>query len=55
MLQPNQDRLDAFSGKMVGDFGAIATGANVVLGDRLGFMARLFDMRWKYEQSTAAV
>ena len=36
MLQPNQERLDAFLGKMVGDLGAIATGAGVVLGDRLG-------------------
>lgn len=36
MLQPNQDKLDAFLGKMVGDLGAIATGAGVVLGDRLG-------------------
>lgn len=36
MLQPSQERLDAFLGKMVGDLGAIATGAGVVLGDRLG-------------------
>ena len=36
MSQPNQEKLDAFLGKMVGDLGAIATGAGVVLGDRLG-------------------
>ena len=36
MPQPNQAKLDAFLGKMVGDLGAIATGAEVVLGDRLG-------------------
>ena len=36
MPQPNQEKLDAFLGKMVGDLGAIATGAGVVLGDRLG-------------------
>lgn len=30
------DRLNAFLGRMVGDLGAIATGALVVLGDRLG-------------------
>lgn len=35
-MQPNQEKLDAFLGKMVGDLGAIATGAGVVLGDRLG-------------------
>lgn len=36
MAEPNQEKLDAFLGKMVGDLGAIATGAGVVLGDRLG-------------------
>src|SRR5438105_6468645 len=30
------DKLNAFLGRMVGDLGAIATGALVVLGDRLG-------------------
>lgn len=30
------DKLNAFVGRMVGDLGAIATGALVVLGDRLG-------------------
>jgi SAM-dependent methyltransferase len=36
MPQSDQERMDAFLGKMVGDLGAIATGAGVVLGDRLG-------------------
>lgn len=35
-LGPAADRLNAFLGRMVGDLGAIATGALVVLGDRLG-------------------
>jgi len=37
MQQPDQNKLDAFLGKMVGDLGSAATGALVVLGDRLGF------------------
>ncbi|HMO30144.1 class I SAM-dependent methyltransferase [Enterovirga sp.] len=36
MTEPDQQKLDAFLGKMVGDLGAVATGALVVLGDRLG-------------------
>jgi len=36
MSEPNQEKLNAFLGKMVGDLGAIATGAAVLLGDRLG-------------------
>lgn len=36
MPEANQEKLDAFLGKMVGDLGAIATGAAVLLGDRLG-------------------
>jgi 2-polyprenyl-3-methyl-5-hydroxy-6-metoxy-1,4-benzoquinol methylase len=35
------DRLNAFLGRMVGDLGAIASGALVVLGDRLGFYKAL--------------
>jgi 2-polyprenyl-3-methyl-5-hydroxy-6-metoxy-1,4-benzoquinol methylase len=35
------DKLNAFLGRMVGDLGAIATGALVVLGDRLGLYAAL--------------
>jgi 2-polyprenyl-3-methyl-5-hydroxy-6-metoxy-1,4-benzoquinol methylase len=34
-------KLDAFLGRMVGDLGAIATGALVLLGDRLGLYAAL--------------
>ncbi len=41
MSQHNQEKLDAFLGKMVGDLGAIATGAGVVLGDRLGLFAAM--------------
>jgi 2-polyprenyl-3-methyl-5-hydroxy-6-metoxy-1,4-benzoquinol methylase len=36
MNQPDPDKLNAFLGRMVGDFGAIASGALVLLGDRLG-------------------
>ena len=36
MPQLDQDKLNAFLGRIVGDLGAIATGALVVLGDRLG-------------------
>lgn len=36
MAQPDQDRLNTLLGKMVGDLGAVATGALVVQGDRLG-------------------
>jgi hypothetical protein len=35
MSQPDQDKLHAFLGKMQGDLGAIATGAAVLMGDRL--------------------
>jgi SAM-dependent methyltransferase len=34
--QPDEARLNDFLGRMVGDLGAIASGALVVLGDRLG-------------------
>ena len=37
------DRLNALLGRMVGDLGAIATGALVVLGDRLGLYKALAD------------
>lgn len=36
MLDIDHQKLDAFLGRMVGDLGAVATGALVVLGDRLG-------------------
>ncbi|RUY40840.1 class I SAM-dependent methyltransferase, partial [Mesorhizobium sp. M7A.F.Ca.CA.001.13.2.1] len=41
MSEANQEKLDAFLGKMVGDLGAIATGAGVLLGDRLGLFKAL--------------
>lgn len=40
---PDTERLNAFLGKMVGDLGAIASGALVVLGDRLGLFAAMAD------------
>ncbi|MGG5822969.1 class I SAM-dependent methyltransferase [Falsiroseomonas sp. HW251] len=36
MQEPDQDKLNAMLGRMVGDLGSIATGALVLLGDRLG-------------------
>ena len=37
ITQPaDPDKLNAFLGRMVGDLGAIASGALVLLGDRLG-------------------
>jgi len=36
MPQPDQEKLNAFLGRMVGDLGAVATGALVLLGDHLG-------------------
>lgn len=41
MTDAGQAKLDAFLGKMVGDLGAIATGAGVLLGDRLGLFKAL--------------
>ena len=38
---PDTDRLNAFLGRMVGDLGAIASGALVLLGDRLGLFAAM--------------
>jgi SAM-dependent methyltransferase len=37
----NHEKLDAFLGKMLGDLGAVATGALVLLGDRLGLYAAM--------------
>jgi SAM-dependent methyltransferase len=50
MQQPDQDKLNNFLGRMVGDLGAIATGALVLLGDRLG----LFKAMQSGEHLTAA-
>jgi 2-polyprenyl-3-methyl-5-hydroxy-6-metoxy-1,4-benzoquinol methylase len=43
MQQPDQDKLNAMLGRMVGDLGAVASGALVVLGDRLGFYRAMRD------------
>lgn len=43
MSQPEQEKLNAFLGKMIGDLGAIASGAGVLLGDRLGLFKALRD------------
>ncbi len=43
MEQPDQERLNALLGKMVGDLGSVATGALVVLGDRLGLYKAMQD------------
>jgi 2-polyprenyl-3-methyl-5-hydroxy-6-metoxy-1,4-benzoquinol methylase len=43
MQAPDPDRLNAFLGKMVGDLGGIASGALVVLGDRLGLYKAMAD------------
>jgi 2-polyprenyl-3-methyl-5-hydroxy-6-metoxy-1,4-benzoquinol methylase len=37
----NEERLNAFVGKMVGDIGATLTGALIIIGDRLGFYRAL--------------
>lgn len=36
MQEPDQDKLNAFLGQMVGDLGAMANGALALLGERLG-------------------
>ena len=43
MQQPDQDKLNAFLGRMVGDLGSVATGALVLLGDRLGLFRAMRD------------
>ena len=43
MRQPDQDKLNAFLGRMVGDLGSVATGALVLLGDRLGLFKAMQD------------
>jgi 2-polyprenyl-3-methyl-5-hydroxy-6-metoxy-1,4-benzoquinol methylase len=43
MQQPDQDKLNAFLGRMVGDLGSAATGALVCLGDRLGLFKAMQD------------
>jgi 2-polyprenyl-3-methyl-5-hydroxy-6-metoxy-1,4-benzoquinol methylase len=43
MRQPDQEKLNTFLGRMVGDLGAAATGALVLLGDRLGLYKAMQD------------
>ncbi|HYZ24791.1 MAG TPA: class I SAM-dependent methyltransferase [Rhodopila sp.] len=43
MQQPDQDKLNAFLGRMVGDLGGIATGALVLVGDHLGLFRAMRD------------
>jgi 2-polyprenyl-3-methyl-5-hydroxy-6-metoxy-1,4-benzoquinol methylase len=43
MIAPQQEKLDAFLGRMVGDLGCAATGALVCLGDRLGLFKAMRD------------
>lgn len=43
MQAPDPDRLNAFLGRMVGDLGSVASGALVVLGDRLGLYKAMGD------------
>ncbi|HEV3006766.1 MAG TPA: class I SAM-dependent methyltransferase [Pirellulales bacterium] len=40
-MPPDQGRLDAFVGKILNDMGAVATGAMVLIGDRLGLYKAL--------------
>lgn len=40
-MMPNLEKLDAFMGKMVNDMGAAATGALVLIGDKLGLYKAL--------------
>ncbi|RAZ92428.1 SAM-dependent methyltransferase [Mesorhizobium hawassense] len=39
--QPDKEKLEALLGKMLGDLGAITTGAAVLLGDRLGLFGAM--------------
>jgi SAM-dependent methyltransferase len=43
MKSPDPERLDALLGRLVGDLGAIATGALVLLGDKLGIYKAMGD------------
>lgn len=44
MSETNQEKLNLFLGKMVGDLGAVASGAAVVLGDRLGLFKAIREL-----------
>ncbi len=43
MQQPDPSRLSGFLGRVVGEPGSVATGALVVLGDRLGLYKAMQD------------
>lgn len=43
MREPDMDKLNELVGRFVGDFGACATGAAIVLGDRLGLFKTMGD------------
>jgi len=43
MKSPDPEKLDALMGRLVGDLGAIATGALVLLGDKLGIYKAMGD------------
>jgi hypothetical protein len=43
MKSPDPERLNAFLGKLVGDLGATASAALVLLGDRLGIYKAMAD------------
>jgi Rv2258c-like winged HTH domain len=43
MQKPDQDKLNSFLDRMIGDLGAMATGPLVVLGDRLGLFKAMRD------------
>lgn len=46
MRAPDPARLDAFMGRFLGDMGAVATAATVLVGERLGLWGALADGEW---------
>jgi hypothetical protein len=45
MQQPDQDKLDAFLGRMVGDHGSVAISTLLLPGDRLGLGAQAGELK----------
>jgi hypothetical protein len=43
MREPNPDKLNELTGKLVGDVGAAIAGASILLGDRLGIYKAMAD------------
>ena len=43
MREPNPDKLNALTGKLLGDVGAAIAGASILLGDRLGIYKAMAD------------